>query len=49
MGELNKHDYKHELITLRQSKINGITERMEEMQFLNDKGKTYNIHGYLLN
>ena len=49
MGVLNKHDYKHELITLRQRKLYGTIESMEEMQFSNDKGKSYNIHSYFLN
>jgi len=47
MGVFNKHDYEHELITLRQRKLYGIIESMEEMQFLNDQGN--NIHSHLLN
>ena len=39
MSVLNKHDYKHKLITLRQRKLYGIIVSMKEMQFLNDKGK----------
>ena len=40
MGVLNKHDYKHELITLRQGTFYGIIVSMEDMRFSNDKGKT---------
>jgi len=37
MGVLNKHDNKHEFITLRQRTFYGIIESMEDMKFLNDK------------
>ena len=37
MGVLNKHDYKHEFITLRQRTFYGIIESMEDMKFLNNK------------
>jgi len=49
MGVLNKHDYKHELLTLRQRLYYGIIESMAKMQFSNDKVKSYNLHSYLLN
>ena len=39
MGVLNKHDYKHELITLRQRKVCGIIQSIANLQFSNDKGK----------
>ena len=31
MGVFNKHDYKHELLTLRQRQFYGIIESMAEM------------------
>jgi len=39
MGVLNKHENKHEFITLRQRQLYGITVGIEGMQFSNDKGK----------
>jgi len=39
MGVLNRHDNKHEFITLRQRKRYGITVGIEGMLFSNDKGK----------
>jgi len=48
MGVFNKHDDKHEWITLRQRTFYEIIESLRILQFSNDK-KIYNIQSYLLN